>query len=198
MERIVDTLCKVRGKLPYKCKHNIIFFFNFYNLGAALKLGQILSIQDESIISPELAKALERVRKSADFMPSWQVERVLISELGENWRSKLSEFDEKPFAAASIGQVHWGKTIGGQEVAMKILYPGVAQSIESDIDNLLTTMKIWNMFPRGMFIDNLAAVAKRELAWEVDYRREAECTKKFKELLKPYPYYFVPKVIGNY
>lgn len=56
MERIVDTLCKVRG--------------------AALKLGQIMSIQDESIVNPELAKALERVRKSADFMPVWQLEQV--------------------------------------------------------------------------------------------------------------------------
>lgn len=56
MERIVDTLCKVRG--------------------AALKLGQIMSIQDESIVSPELAQALERVRKSADFMPIWQLEQV--------------------------------------------------------------------------------------------------------------------------
>lgn len=46
--------------------------------GAALKLGQILSIQDESIVSPELAKALERVRKSADFMPDWQVEQVKV------------------------------------------------------------------------------------------------------------------------
>lgn len=57
MERIVDTLCKVRG--------------------AALKLGQIMSIQDESIVNPELAKALERVRKSADFMPVWQLEQVI-------------------------------------------------------------------------------------------------------------------------
>lgn len=56
MERIVDTLCKVRG--------------------AALKLGQIMSIQDESIVNPELAQALERVRKSADFMPTWQLEEV--------------------------------------------------------------------------------------------------------------------------
>lgn len=52
------------------------------------------------------------------------------------------------------------------------------------------------MFPKGMFIDNVVEVAKKELAWEVDYIREAECTRKFKTLLAQYPEYFVPDVIG--
>lgn len=77
--------------------------------GAALKIGQMLSIQDESVVNPGLAKALERVRKSADFMPTWQVNQMMQSQLGENWRYLLSEFEDQPFAAASIGQVHWGK-----------------------------------------------------------------------------------------
>ncbi|XP_067634720.1 atypical kinase COQ8B, mitochondrial isoform X2 [Eurosta solidaginis] len=84
-ERIVDTLCKVRG--------------------AALKIGQILSIQDANVVSPQLAKAFERVRQAADYMPDWQVERVMITQLGADWRNLLKTFDEKPFAAASIGQV---------------------------------------------------------------------------------------------
>lgn len=177
LDRIVDTLCKVRG--------------------AALKLGQILSIQDESVVSPELAQALERVRKSADFMPDWQVEQVMSNELGLNWFEKFSEFEKKPFAAASIGQVHAAKLKDGREVAVKIQYPGVAKGIESDIDNLGSIMKMWNIFPKGMFLENLMAVAKRELAWEVDYIREAECTRKFKEILKPYKDYYVPDVIGQ-
>ena len=103
---------------------------------------------------------------------------------------------------------------------MKIQYPGVAEGIQSDIDNLVGVMKVkkseiqnltsdhkdiflrslfkvWNMFPEGMFIDNLVEVAKRELAWEVDYKREAECTKKYREYVAPYPEYFVPAVIGT-
>nr|CAI5861035.1 unnamed protein product [Callosobruchus analis] len=175
MERIADTLCKVRG--------------------AALKLGQIMSIQDESIINPELAKALERVRKSADFMPNWQVEQVMSSELGFGWRTYFTEFEERPFAAASIGQVHRGTLIDGRDVAVKIQYPGVAKGIDSDIENLAAIMKMWNIFPKGMFLDNLIVVAKRELAWEVDYVREAECTKKFKDILQPYKEYYVPTVI---
>lgn len=176
-ERIVNTLCKVRG--------------------AALKIGQILSIQDNSIISPHLQKAFERVRQSADFMPKWQVEKVMTSELGPDWRSQLKSFEEKPFAAASIGQVHLAVLPDNREVAMKIQYPGVAEGIQSDIDNLVGVLKVWKIFPEGFFIDNIVEVAKRELSWEVDYIREAQCTKKFKELLAPYPQYIVPDVIDS-
>lgn len=129
-------------------------------------------------------------------MPIWQVEKVLKAELGNDWRSHFQEFEMKPFAAASIGQVHLARTVDGQEVAMKIQYPGVARGINSDIDNLVGIMKVWNIFPEGMFIDNVVTVAKRELAWEVDYIREAECTRTFKKLLQPYPEYYVPNVIG--
>lgn len=176
-ERIVSTLCKVRG--------------------AALKIGQILSIQDETIISPELQKIFERVRQSADFMPKWQVEKVLASELGHDWRNKLATFEERPFAAASIGQVHHGTLLNGQDVAIKIQYPGVALGIQSDVENLVGVMKVWNIFPKGMFIDNLVDVAKRELAWEVDYVREAECTRKYKKFMEPYTDYYVPAVIDE-
>ena len=130
-------------------------------------------------------------------MPEWQLHGVLVSELGEGWRENFAAFDVRPFAAASIGEVHVGRTAGGRDVAVKIQYPGVAEGIESDIDNLFGVLRLWNVFPEGMFIDNLARVAKRELAWEVDYRREAECTRKFRELLRPYPDYYVPEVIGE-
>lgn len=72
----------------------------------------------------------------------------------------------------------------------------MAKGIESDIDNLVGVINLWDMFPKGMFLDNLIKVAKRELAWEVDYVREAECTRKFRQLLSKYPDYFVPNVIG--
>lgn len=84
-ERIVDTLCKVRG--------------------AALKLGQILSIQDTNVVSPQLIQAFDRVRQAADYMPDWQVEKVMSKQLGADWRTKFADFEDKPFAAASIGQV---------------------------------------------------------------------------------------------
>lgn len=137
-ERIVDTLCKVRG--------------------AALKLGQILSIQDSNVVSPQLVKAFDRVRQAADYMPDWQVEKVMLTEMGPEWRSKLVKFEEKPFAAASIGQVHRATMPNGMEVAVKIQYPGVGPSIESDIDNLVGMLKVWDVFPPGIFIDNVVKV----------------------------------------
>ncbi|XP_059223569.1 atypical kinase COQ8B, mitochondrial [Stomoxys calcitrans] len=174
-DRIVDTLCKVRG--------------------AALKIGQILSIQDSNVVSPQLAKAFERVRQSADYMPDWQVERVMNTELGPQWRNRFQSFEDKPFAAASIGQVHRAVLENGMQVAVKIQYPGVARSIESDIDNLVGMLKVWDVFPKGFFIDNVVKVAKRELTWEVDYTREADYTEKFKEMITPYGEYYAPSVI---
>lgn len=73
----------------------------------------------------------------------------------------------------------------------------MAQSIESDIDNLVSMLKVWNVFPPGMFIDNIVKVAKRELTWEVDYNREAEFTTSFGELIKGYQQFKVPKVFND-
>ncbi|XP_034383579.1 atypical kinase COQ8A, mitochondrial isoform X1 [Cyclopterus lumpus] len=176
-ERIVRTLCKVRG--------------------AALKLGQMLSIQDDAFINPQLAKIFERVRQSADFMPIKQMTKALNSDLGPNWRDKLESFEERPFAAASIGQVHLARMKDGREVAMKIQYPGVAQSINSDVNNLMTVLSISNALPEGLFPEHLIDVMRKELALECDYIREAKCAKKFKELLKDHPFFYVPEVIDE-
>ncbi|XP_028809077.1 atypical kinase COQ8A, mitochondrial isoform X2 [Denticeps clupeoides] len=176
-ERIVRTLCKVRG--------------------AALKLGQMLSIQDDAFINPQLAKIFERVRQSADFMPIKQMMKALYSDLGPNWRDKLESFEERPFAAASIGQVHLARMKDGREVAMKIQYPGVAQSINSDVNNLMTVLSMSNALPEGLFPEHLIEVMRRELALECDYIREAQCCKKFRELLKDHPFFYVPNVIDE-
>lgn len=184
INRIVETLCKVRG--------------------AALKLGQIISIQDEAIVSPQIAAAFERVRQSADFMPVYQMERVLKSELGSDWRKQVFEsFNDRPFAAASIGQVHEAilRTEGSPQVAVKIQYPGVAEGMESDIKNLMSIMKFWKILPDGLFVDNLVKVARKELGWEVDYTREAEAQIKYRNLIEPYANQlniYVPKVYQKF
>ena len=72
---------------------------------------------------------------------------MLASELGKEWQSELTAFELIPFAAASIGQVHRAVLRDGIEVAMKIQYPGVAKGIESDIDNLVGVLRLWNVFP---------------------------------------------------
>ncbi|XP_026081851.1 atypical kinase COQ8B, mitochondrial-like [Carassius auratus] len=176
-ERIVNTLCKVRG--------------------AALKIGQMLSIQDNTFINPQLQKIFERVRQSADFMPAWQMHKVLDEDLGPGWKEKLSSFEEKPFAAASIGQVHHAVLPDGREIAMKIQYPGVAESIRSDINNLMSVLKMSVVLPDGLFAESSLEVLQRELAWECDYKREAECAKRFRTLLKDDPVFVVPEVFDE-
>ncbi|XP_051900158.1 atypical kinase COQ8B, mitochondrial isoform X2 [Pristis pectinata] len=176
-ERIVDTLCKVRG--------------------AALKIGQMLSIQDNSFINPQLQQIFERVRQSADFMPIWQTTKVLDTELGPDWRDKLAVFEERPFAAASIGQVHHGELKDGREVAIKIQYPGIARSIKSDVENLLSVLKMSIALPEGLFAESALVVLRRELEWECDYIREAACAKRFRGLLKDDPFFYVPAVIDE-
>ncbi|KAK3696377.1 hypothetical protein QZH41_020250 [Actinostola sp. cb2023] len=135
-------------------------------------------MSDNSFIPPELQQIFERVRNSADFMPKWQLEKVMKGQLGVDWRDKLAEFDDKPFAAASIGQVHKGVLHDGRQVAIKIQYPGVAESIDSDIDNLMTVLKITKLIPEEYFVQAAMDVARRELAWEVDYIREANSSSK--------------------
>ncbi|KAL0972780.1 hypothetical protein UPYG_G00194660 [Umbra pygmaea] len=176
-ERIVSTLCKVRG--------------------AALKIGQMFSIQDNAFISPQLQKIFERVRQSADFMPAWQMNKVLEEDLGAGWRAKLASFEDKPFAAASIGQVHQAVMLDGREIAMKIQYPGVAESIHSDIDNLMAVLKMSVSLPEGLFAESSLEVLQRELAWECDYKREAQSAKHFKSHLVDDPFFDVPFVVDE-
>ncbi|KAL8220018.1 UNVERIFIED_CONTAM: Atypical kinase coq8b, mitochondrial, partial [Gekko kuhli] len=176
-ERIVNTLCKMRG--------------------AALKIGQMLSIQDNTFLSPELQQIFERVRQSADFMPPAQMKGVLVGELGSGWQEKVASFEETPFAAASIGQVHRGVLRDGREVALKIQYPGIAQSITSDVDNFLSVLKMGMMLPEGLFADKALQVLQKELGWECDYLREADCARKFRRLLEGDPFFEVPEVVDE-
>ncbi|VDM23856.1 unnamed protein product, partial [Hydatigera taeniaeformis] len=178
LERIVDTLCRMRG--------------------AALKLGQMLSIQDSSLVSPKVQKIFERVRQSADFMPTSQMYQVVDAELGTNWREKLASFDAKPFAAASIGQVHLALLPDGRRLAMKVQYPGVGKSIETDVANITMILKRFNFLPRGLFAESAIRTAKRELKWECDYMREASYAEKFARLLINDPVFLVPKVFHDF
>ena len=129
-------------------------------------------------------EVLQRVQDSADYMPASQRNKVLASNLGADWRDMFSSFDEKPIAAASIGQVH-SATLkpSGQRVAVKVQYPGVASSIDSDLSNLSILLNASRLLPKGLYLDKTIANARTELAWECDYIREAEMGARFRELL---------------
>ncbi|KIV80508.1 hypothetical protein, variant [Exophiala sideris] len=163
MERLVAKLSKMRG--------------------AALKLGQMMSFQDAKMLPKPIHDVLQRVQDSADYMPASQRDAVIAANLGPDWRDMFEQFDDRPMAAASIGQVHGAVLRSGKRVAVKVQYPGVADSISSDLNNLSLLLTASRLLPKGLYLDRTIANARTELAWECDYIREAEGAKRFKELL---------------
>ncbi|GAA5902949.1 hypothetical protein JCM5296_004498, partial [Sporobolomyces johnsonii] len=173
VERLVNKLSKMRG--------------------AALKLGQFLSIQDTKLLPPQLEAVLHQVQNSANYMPEWQTERVLAQDLGVDWRQHFASFDMRPFAAASIGQVHSAILSptspiasaypASLHVAVKVQFPGVRQSISSDLANLKWLLLATSVLPRGLYLDNTLRVLERELDDECDYVREAEFGERMRNLI---------------
>lgn len=178
--RLADTLSRMRG--------------------AALKLGQMLSIQDETVIPPQLSAALQRVRQNADMMPTAQLNATLADELSADWRDKFVRFDERPMAAASIGQVHRaaievttstsdnendgdGEKTEEVEVVLKVQYPGVAQSIQSDVDTLRRLLRFANFVPDSYYVNEALEVAQHELHRECDYAVEASNQMTYRDLI---------------
>ena len=164
--------------------------------GAALKLGQMISFQDSKMLPAPIQEVLQRVQDRADYMPASQRNKVLTANLGADWRELFSSFEETPLAAASIGQVHSAVLkSNGSKVAVKIQYPGVADSIDSDLNNLGLLLTASRLLPSGLFLDKTIANARTELGWECDYVREAECGRRFAELIEDEKDTFlVPKV----
>lgn len=166
--------------------------------GAALKIGQMMSFQDDKVLPKELYQILARVQNSAHYMPHRQLEKVMKRELGSDWQSKFKSFDRVPIAAASIGQVHNAVLNTGEKVVVKIQYPGVKDSIDSDLNNLLMLLSASRLLPKGLFLDKTVANARTELKWECDYVRESQALQKFEELLKDDPVFVVPHVYSDY
>lgn len=152
---------------------------------------------DSKMLPPAINAVLQRVQDSADYMPPSQRDKVLSSNLGPEWRDLFSSFDDVPLAAASIGQVHRAVMAStGQEVAVKIQYPGVRDSIDSDLSNLSLLLTASRLLPKGLFLDKTIANARTELGWECDYIREAEGATRFASLVADEPDTFtVPTII---
>ena len=160
--------------------------------GAALKLGQMLSMDTGLVLPDELTAILARLRDDARHMPPKQLQTALNAEWGTGWYSRFDRFDVRPFAAASIGQVHRAVTQDGQDLAIKVQYPGVRGSIDSDVDNVATLLRMPGLMPRGMDISPLLAEAKRQLHAEADYLAEARHLTRFGALLKGSDVFAVP------
>lgn len=161
--------------------------------GAAMKLGQMISMDAGDVLPAELTAILARLRDSAHFMPAAQLNKVLISQWGPDWRRQFKHFDARPIAAASIGQVHRATLQDGTVLAIKVQYPGIADSIDADVDNVASLLHMSNLLPGTLDIAPLLAEAKKQLNEEADYVREARQMRRYKKLLANDPVFLVPE-----
>lgn len=162
--------------------------------GAAMKLGQMLSMDAGDVLEPDLADILSRLRSNADPMPAKQLNAVMENALGTNWKTEFLSFNFKPIASASIGQVHQAYSDAGDNLAVKVQYPGVRKSIDSDVDNVGTLLKVVGLIPESVDYKGLLEEAKKQLHDEADYAREAHFAIRYHDALKDHPHFVVPKI----
>ena len=162
--------------------------------GAAMKLGQLISMDAGDVVPPEIADLLVKLRASAHAMPPRQLRRVLNENWGTDWLKKFARFDVNPIAAASIGQVHRAKTKDGRDLAIKVQYPGVDESIDSDVDNVAALIGVSGILPKQIDLKPLLEQAKAQLHDEADYEKEAAFLKRYGELLENTDDFLVPRL----
>jgi predicted unusual protein kinase regulating ubiquinone biosynthesis (AarF/ABC1/UbiB family) len=160
--------------------------------GAAMKVGQLISMDAGDLLPPELGDILGRLRSDARAMPKTQVMQMLDTHWGAVWRDQFERFSFTPIAAASIGQVHMAHTKDGRRLAVKIQYPGVRESIDSDVDNVATLLRLSGLLPKDLDIKPLLKDAKRQLHDEADYLREGNYLQQYSTLLADSPDYLIP------
>jgi predicted unusual protein kinase regulating ubiquinone biosynthesis (AarF/ABC1/UbiB family) len=158
-----------------------------------MKLGQMISMDAGDMLPAELTAILAQLRSQAYRMPPQQLRSVLDAEWGLDWRRRFARFNATPIAAASIGQVHRAALPDGREVAIKVQYPGIRESIDSDVDNVATLLRVSGVLPRELDLAPLLGEAKRQLHEEADYEREAAQMTRFADWLDGHPDYIVPR-----
>lgn len=163
--------------------------------GAAMKVGQILSMDTGDFLPRELADILSRLREDARYMPPAQLQQVMLDAYGPDWETLFYGFESKPIAAASIGQVHKALSPDGREIVLKVQYPGVAESIDSDVDNIAGLLRMSGLLPGEFDIRPLLADAKAQLKDEADYLKEAGFLDAFGELLADDERFVLPEVL---
>ncbi|MFG3135349.1 ABC1 kinase family protein [Streptomyces sp. NPDC048211] len=181
-QRTADQLFKVLGELK----------------GGAMKLGQALSVF-ESALPEEVAgpyrAALTKLQEAAPPLPSATVHAVLAERLGEEWRELFLEFEDKPSAAASIGQVHRAVWHDGRKVAVKVQYPGAGEALLSDLTQLSRFARLLGPLIPGMDIKPLIKELRDRVSEELDYEQEAQSQRRHAEEFADDPDVVVPGVV---
>ena len=168
--------------------------------GAAMKVGQLMSMDaiSQGVLPAEFSKLLGGLSNAAHTMPEAQLTAVLKREYGVRWQTRFRSLNLVPIAAASIGQVHHAETHEGQALALKIQYPGVSDSIDSDMANLALLTRVPGLVPAGMNLAPLLARVREQLKHEADYRAEARAATQYRTRLGADPDLWVPAVVPEH
>ena len=178
ISRVADQLAKMRG--------------------AAMKIGQLMSMDTGDVLPPELAQIMARLRDDAHSMPPAQLKSVLNTQWPDNWLGSFKAFDVRPIAAASIGQVHRAQLRDGRDLAIKVQYPGVAKSIDSDVANVGALMRMSGLMPKGFDLAPYLEEGRKQLHEETDYIREGTQLARFGILLADDPQFIVPEIYSDW
>lgn len=182
-QRTAEQIFKVLGELK----------------GGAMKLGQALSIF-EAALPPEIVgpyrATFTKLQDAAPPLPVATVHKVLAEQLGDDWRKHFLSFDDRPTAAASIGQVHKAVWNDGREVAVKIQYPGAGKALLGDFTQLARLGKMFGALLPGLDMKALLAELRERIAEELDYLREAEAQHAFALEYNGDPDFHVPDVVA--
>jgi predicted unusual protein kinase regulating ubiquinone biosynthesis (AarF/ABC1/UbiB family) len=168
--------------------------------GGAMKLGQALSVF-EAALPDELAgpyrATLTKLQDAAPPMPAATVHAVLAAELGQRWRDEFTSFDDRPAAAASIGQVHSGLWKDGRHVAVKVQYPGADEALIADLTQISRLGRVMASIVPGMDVKPLLEELKARVVEELDYCLEAASQSRFADAFRGDDVFAVPEVVTS-
>ncbi|MFL5824696.1 MAG: ABC1 kinase family protein [Solirubrobacteraceae bacterium] len=169
--------------------------------GAAMKVGQTLSAVDLGLvpeeIRPQFQEILAVLQQDAKPVPFKSIRKVIEDDLGEKLSSAFGDFDEEPIAAASIGQVHRATLQDGRDVAVKVQYPGIAEAIQADMQNLRLALKLLNVVAPGIDTGPIAQEIRERIGQELDYELEASNHRSMARAYRGHPFIVVPDVVTD-
>jgi predicted unusual protein kinase regulating ubiquinone biosynthesis (AarF/ABC1/UbiB family) len=162
--------------------------------GVLMKLGQMASYVDDGL-TPAARRTLSRLQDSVPPMSPELAARVVTEELGLPPERAFATWDPEPIAAASIGQVHRAITLDGRAVAVKVQYPGIAETIEADLGNVALLRRMLKITAPSQDVDALLAELRERITEELDYRAEARNQQLFARYYKGHPTIHVPDIV---
>src|SRR5919107_6404431 len=169
--------------------------------GAAMKLGQVMSFLDVGLVPEEHREEFQRklgqLRDAAPKVRFSDMRKVIESELEEPIEETFAAFDSDPIAAASIGQVYRARLHDGRDVAVKVQYPGVAQAVRADMQNLGMILRLMKRVAPGLDVKATAEEIRSRIGDELDYELEAQHQRTLVRLFRGHPFIVIPDVVTS-